>query len=310
MKRRAFLATVCAAWVAGCSGGTGSRAPALAWGGPGRRPGEFVHPRAINVNGGEVFVVDKAGRVQVFDYAGKYLRHWGMPAWENGTPTCVAFSADGSVYVPDTHYSVVRRYDREGVEQERWGSYGHEDDQFIYPTGLVETADGRTYVSEYGVEAEQVKVFDSARKFVKKWGGFGTEPGQFNRAMAIDLDNQNRLYVCDTGNNRVQQFDLEGNLLAVIGEPGIAPGQLKDPFDSCVTPSGRLFVCEFGTNRISVFDEGGLVRTVGSSGRAPGGFHAPRGVAVDWERGYLFVADTDNHRVQRLTLSHYLKDAA
>lgn len=304
MKRRTFLATACAAFAVGCAGKNAGDAEVLAWGGPGRRPGSFVHPRAINVSDGEVFVVDKTGRIQVFDRDGEYLRHWSTPSADNGTPTCIAFSADKSVYVPDTHYSTIMRYDRDGVLLEQWGSYGLDDDQFIYPTGIIETADGHTFICEYGVDAECVKVFDKDRKFVVKWGSFGTEPGQFNRAMAIDMDAQQRLYVCETGNNRVQVFDLDGNVLSVLGEIGVEEGQLKDPFDLSVAPDGRVFVIEYGTDRVSLFNDDGFVRSYGNAGRELGSFHAPRGVALDLQGGFLFVADTENHRVQRLSLAH------
>lgn len=43
-------------------------------------------------------------------------------------------------------------------------------------------------------------------------------------------------------------------------------------------------------------------RTIGGSGRAPGQFAAPSGLACDGE--HLFVADHFNHRVQKLALPH------
>ena len=65
-------------------------------------------------------------------------------------------------------------------------------------------------------------------------------------------------------------------------------------------PDGSLFICEYGNNRISRFaKDGTLIACYGRAGRKPGEFNAPQGIAVS-ENGLVFVADTDNDRVQRM----------
>jgi len=312
VTRRNFLVISAFAVVSGCRGTRGrSSARVVAWGGPGRRNGSFITPRAIGVDKGEVYVVDTTGRVQVFTQDGGFLRQWFLPESENGTPTCVAFDRRGRVLLPDTHYHQILVYSRGGELLDRWGSYGTDPDQFIYPTGIVEGPDGALYVSEYGTDAERMRVFDKDHRFVRQWGEFGEAPGQFNRAMAIEMGRDGTLYVVDTGNNRVQRFDTRGALLGVIGEPGTGPGQLKDPFDVAVAPDGSVFVCEYGNHRLSRFTASGeFLGATGGPGRNLGQFNAPRGVAVSQpgEGGsesrvyYVFVADTGNHRVQRLDM--------
>ena len=48
--------------------------------------------------------------------------------------------------------------------------------------------------------------------------------------------------------------------------------------------------------------EGNLVRTIGTSGRGPGQFVAPEGLATD-PTGSLFVSDTDDGRIERFSPS-------
>lgn len=279
-----------------------------AWGGPGNRNGQFVRPRAIAAEDGEVYVIDVTGRVQVFTEEGSYLRQWSLPDSDKGTPTSLSFGRERRVLIPDTHYSRILIYTRNGELVDQWGSYGTGPDQFIYPTGIVEAPDGTLFISEYGGGAERVRAFDKSRNVIEEWGAFGSAPGEFNRAMRVTMDLTGVVYVLDTGNHRVQRFDRQGKLLGVVGEPGNGPGQLKDPYDLALGPEARgrqsLFVCEYGNNRISRFSfEGGFLGCYGVAGRHVGEFQRPRGVAVSRLSATIFVADADNHRVQRIAIA-------
>ncbi len=303
LTRRAFLGLSAGSILAACSASRSLGNSRVAqWGSEGLRDGSFLRPRAIGVHGGEVYVVDTTGRVQVFDRDGVFLRMWKVPKSDNGTPTAITFGLDGRVLIPDTHYSRILEYSPEGELLEEWGSYGQGVGQFIYPTGIVQSPEGAYYISEYGEDAEQIQVYSADRSFVRQWGTHGGEPGQFNRAMAVAMGVSGEIFVADTTNHRVQCFDGEGELLRIIGEPGESPGKLKFPHDIAIAPDGSLLVCEYGSHRISRFDpDGEFTGAFGKPGRAPGEFNSPRGVAVS-EHGEVFVADTGNHRIQRIPL--------
>lgn len=270
----------------------------ISWGTIGNGLGQFVSPRAIGASGEEVYVADKTGRIQVFDLDGKFVRYWNVPEAGNGTPTSIAFDLDGNVLIPDTHYSRILEYTSTGELLHHWGEYGNGQDQFIYPTGIVQLNDGRYYVSEYGEEAERVHGFDTERKFYIQWGQLGVGPGEFRRLMDIASDGQ-RLFVVDTGNHRIQCFDPEGHLVEIVGEEGTGEGQLKFPHDMDIAPDGSLYIAEYGNSRISRFaPDGRFLGCYGSPGRKSGQLNAPRGIAVA-DNGYVFVTDTDNHRIVR-----------
>jgi len=63
----------------------------------------------------------------------------------------------------------------------------------------------------------------------------------------------------------------------------------------------KYFSFSYLGNFLSLFDKdkGNFVRRIGSAENRPGQFNHPCGVALD--SGYVYVADTDNHRVQVLT---------
>ncbi len=58
-------------------------------------------------------------------------------------------------------------------------------------------------------------------KFFKMFGGKGSENGQLVAPHSIDIDKKGNVYVTDTGNNRIQKYDSDGNFLIKLGRRGI-----------------------------------------------------------------------------------------
>ena len=273
------------------------------WGGIGRRDGRFVHPRAVEVeHDGNVLVLDETGRIQRFSPEGRFLAGWRLPTTQNGTAWNMAASPDGEIFVPDTHYSRVLVYSRQGELVRQWGEYGESPGQFIYPVGVDLDAEGRVFVGEYGGN-DRIQVFSPEGKFLYQWGAFGTEEGQFRRPGSLAFDAQGKLWVADMANCRLQVFGARGKLLTTHCGPGDGPGELRFPYGIAPGKAGKMLVVEYGNNRIQIFDQaGGSLRCIGGPGRSVGEFAAPRGIDVDAE-GRVFVADWDNHRVQCIKLS-------
>jgi iron(III) transport system permease protein len=131
-------------------------------------------------------------------------------------------------------------------------------------------------------------------------GRAGTGPGEFNRPEGVCVDAQDRIYVADSCNHRIQIFSGDGKFIRQYGHAGSGWGELSYPYDIAVDAQGYHFVCEFGNSRIQVFDAHCQpVEIIGGPGAAPGQFNNPWGVALD-SRGNLIVADALNHRLQKL----------
>lgn len=258
-------------------------------------------PRSVTWGPGpELYVLDTAGRVIVFDGTGKRIREWHMPAYDVGRPEGVCVFKDGRVVVTDTHYHRVVVFDKQGKVLELRGGHGTEPGQFIYPVGLTQDPDENYYVCEYGSN-DRVQKFSADGKFLLQFGGFGTEPGKFQRPSGITwLDG--KLYVADAINNRIQVFSDKGEFLEILvprdtGED--SPGVLY-PYDVNKTPDGNLLVIEYGGGRLSKFDvKGKLLGRYGTTGRGEGEFSTPWGLAVSSD-GLVAVADTGNRRIVRL----------
>lgn len=104
------------------------------------------------------------------------------------------------------------------------------------------------------------------------------------------------VYVCDSGNDRINAYDYLGNFLFSFGSFGTGNGQFNAPYD--VTTDGEnVFVSDTGNNRIQIFDMlGNYIAQFGSFGTDTGFFNQPMGIAVD--QNFLYIVDHGNNRFQ------------
>ena len=79
-------------------------------------------------------------------------------------------------------------------------------EKFSQPTGVAVDKDDNIYVSDDVISS--LFKFSKEGKLMKIAGHNGIRPGEFNDLGFIKLIN-NQLYVCDSGNNRVQILNTE-----------------------------------------------------------------------------------------------------
>jgi len=139
------------------------------------------------------------------------------------------------------------------------GVSGSDNSHFSNPTDVVVDANGVIYVADEG--NDRVQVFNEYGQYVRTIGGGGTgsDLGHFAgwgpERLAVDA--QNRLYVADSGNNRIQVFDAAGAYLTTIGGSwGNRTGQFRGPFGVAIGPDGAVYVADHDNNRVQKFAAG------------------------------------------------------
>jgi DNA-binding beta-propeller fold protein YncE len=167
-----------------------------------------------------------------------------------------------------------------------------------------------------------VAKYDANGDWVKSWGEPGTGPGQFRLPHAIAVDAQDRVYVGDRTNRRIQVFDTDGNFIrmftidvpvppgtkAVNGNTptGAAAGAgIGAPNSICITPGPNqvMFVGEstYPGRLFKVSLEGKVLGVIGRSGRNLGQFSGVHQLACPSETE-VYTAETSNWRAQKLML--------
>jgi len=284
--------------------------PPLILGRPGLNDGEFDRPRGIAAAGGHVAVVDVTGRLQRFSADGTFeSSHPVMPAGSRrGFPLGLVLLPGGDCVVVHTHEAALVRYGRDGKEVSRWGSNGVKDGEFCMPQRAVMRGE-EFLVSDFGYEqCRRVEEFAADGRFLRRLGGPGTE-AIFQRPMGLAVDRADVLWVADASHRLLRFEAATGRYLGSVGSEGAEPGRLVWPTGVAALPDGSVVACEAGNSRLQRFGpDGRSLGTYGKHGSAPGEFRTPYDLAAD--PPWLFVADTDNHRVQRLRIDGIPWEAA
>jgi len=133
-------------------------------------------------------------------------------------------------------------------------------------------------------------------KFVTKWGSYGDGAGQLNHPRAIVATSSEYIYVADTDNYRVQEFNNNGKFINQWGSTNDV--SLSYVIGVAVDSSGDVYVADTN-NRIVKFDKNGnFITKFGSYGSGNGQFKDAHDFCLD-SSGNIYVADTGNNRIQK-----------
>jgi DNA-binding beta-propeller fold protein YncE len=258
---------------------------------------------------GGVYVLSRVpkGALHRFDADGNWLGDWEFPF---PAPHGLWISPDDRVFVTDTSEHVVRIFDRDGNLLQTIGTPGQKGEPgkpFNLPTRAVQGPSGDIYVSD-GYGQNWVHRFSADGNLILSWGGDGSEPGEFQTPHAIWVDADERVYVVDRANGRVQVFDNAGTVLAIWDG-------FCFPHDIYQTASGTFIVTDCATREddsrpyheqmpehplIELTADGQRVGATGASGLGPGEFpDCPHSVWIS-PAGDVYVTEVVSHnRLQK-----------
>ncbi|HET6452231.1 MAG TPA: hypothetical protein VFI08_13015 [Spirochaetia bacterium] len=126
----------------------------------------------------------------------------------------------------------------------------------------------------------------------------GTATGgyPFRRPTSVRPRPDGSFWVVAFGSNEVLRYDANFRLRDTL-RGGL--NGFDHPYDVVEMPDGTLFVSEYGANRIAhCSPRGDKIATFGHAGNGDGALLGPQYLAVD-SRGYLWVTDWGNSRVER-----------
>lgn len=205
-------------------------------------------------------------------------------------PIQAALAKDGALFILDQRNQIIRRIGTDDV---------------------VSTVAGTP--KQKGYEGD-----DGPPLRAKMQQPFGTNP-QPGGGLAID--GEGRIYFADVLNHRVRRVDLDKDLIETVAGTGDAgyggdggkatEAKLNNPRKLAFGPDGRLYIADERNHRVRALDlKSGLIDTVAGNGTAAfsgdGGpataaaLNRPTGFA--FHDGFLYIADSENHRIRRVRL--------
>ena len=234
-----------------------------------------------------VFVYSRSEHpLVVFDRDGQFLEEWGADVLEDAHG--IFIDDQDNVFCTERNTHCMHKFDRNGKLLLTIGTPGQpgarDGDPFNLPTDVGVASTGELFISD-GYGNARVHKYSPDGELIMSWGEWGTGPGQFNLSHAVRVDSEDRVWVCDRSNDRIQMFDTEGRFLTEWA--GITkPDTLH--FD----PAGEVLYLAGLEQEVSVYSMGGELLTSWGGGRPsrkPGEFLAcPHGIWSD-SRGDLYV---------------------
>ena len=236
-------------------------------------------------------------------------------------PNGLAVDAQGNLYIADTFNNRIRSVDAGGNITTLAGGGGSLNDGqpaiiagCNVPLAVAVDGSGCSYIADSG--NNRVRKVNTrgviSTVFIVPWWTLSS------RLSGLALDPYGNLYFSDAVNNCVELISASNtNIVAGTGGPtplgdgGMATSAgLSSPVGLAVGTQGELYIADTGHSRVRVVDTNGIITTFAGNGTA--GFSgdgtavdvslsSPKAIAVD-PLGTLYIADTANNRVRRVTL--------
>ena len=216
-------------------------------GSQGKEPGQFEEPTGVSyLNEKEILVADYGNdRIQQIDIQTrtvvKICGKRGSGKGELNCPHDVCLDDDERIIVTEHGNHRIQVMSKEGESIFTFGDRGPE--KLGCPTCCI------PYKNMFLVcdSVDQcIKVFDQSGKFLYKYGKGGNQDGELDLPTFMLVDSSDNLLVCDTSNNRAQQFSLDGRFTG----KSIIP--LPCPRGIVTAPDGRILVASGQDNKVFI----------------------------------------------------------
>ena len=281
-----------------------------AWGSSGSADGQFSRPLGIYVIDEEyLYVIEEwNNRVQKFTLDGDHVSshgEYGSGAGQLNSPSDMAFDGAGNIYISEQGNHRIQKFSSSWESLDMWGSYGSGPGEFNTPTAIHIDENDTIYVAEFYNNRIQLFRFESGQYVsTGMWGELGSGDGQFWGPIGIAQDKDGNFYVTQYWNGRVQKFSKDLDFLTSWQSWSQNTGMLHGPYGVAADAAGNVYVSDAENHRIQKFSPGGVLLTSfgsldGNPGSGDGQLNKPWGIAVDADGVNVYVADTENDRIQR-----------
>jgi sugar lactone lactonase YvrE len=238
-------------------------------------------------------------------------------------PIGVAVDSSGSVFVADKFNNAIRKIDRSG-NVSTVAKITDLSNGVSRPLGVTVDSSGNVFYTTAGFVCAIFKLSDTGgiSTFAGHAGTCGAiaspataSTAYFFQPTSLTFDSSGNLFVADTGNTTISKITSAGVVTNFAGARpyGGADGTVTDsrfsfPEGVAVDSSGNVFVADTLNGKIRKVTPTGVVSTFAGSNYGfvngigtTASFTIPKAIAVDSTNGNVFVADSNNHAIRKIT---------
>jgi sugar lactone lactonase YvrE len=250
-------------------------------------------------------------------------------------PFGLALDSSGNLYIADQINNRVRKLTPDGnlstIAGNGKASYSGDggpatDAALNHPCGIAIDSAGNLYIADTAnnsirkvTSAGTISTFAGTGQIGNTGDGGEASKALLDHPIGLALDSQGKLYIADTGNNRVRVVSTDGKIDAFAGngtagsdgDGGAAKdARLNRPQGVFVDSAGVVYIADTFNHRIRKVDTDGTITTVagvGTPGDSGDGGPAtkaelryPKSVVKD-AAGNLIIVDSFNARVRVVT---------
>ncbi len=168
------------------------------------------------------------------------------------------------------------------------------------PSDIALAPNGDMYIVD-GVN-NRVIVLGSNGSWKFDFGSVGRGAGKFVYPLGIDISDDGKVFIADSGNHRIQAFDLKGKFLYKFNVESESKTHSSDPVEIVASKlKGYLYVADNENHNIKVYNSKGKLQFKwGKFGEELGEFRYP-GIMTQNEYNEIFVVDVLNTRAQKFS---------
>lgn len=286
----------------------------------------------------------QAAAAQLLEFGpdGTFIREIGKGLYAWSFAHVVKVDKDDNIWVTDKGSNMVVKFAPGGQVAMVWGRKAEAADEATGPlkhpmpplppvqglfrqvTDVTWDQEGNTYISDGYINSRVAKI-DKDGNWVASYGEYGTGPGQFRTLHSIAADAQDRIYIADRGNARIQVMDPSGHIeriikidvpfdydkaRTIIFQKPERDSKVTDlftpgaPWTVCITPPPDqvLFVSDAFPGRIYKLSlDGKVLGVLGETGKQLKQFGWIHEIACPSENE-IYVGELLNWRAQKLIL--------
>ena len=169
-------------------------------------------------------------------------------------PMCIAFSDNGDMFVTSESDHCTHVYNSSGKKKTTIGSKGSGELRFDSPCGIAISGEV-VYVAECG--GHRIHKLTTGGEYRDTFGQQGSDVGQFNGRYGINISPEEKVYVADTENHRIQVFHSDWTLSHFIDGKVSGDGSFSFPKGVAFDISGDVHVTGCSSNSVTVFTPSG-----------------------------------------------------